>query len=121
MIAPVVFQPSEGEVGLLIGLRGASSMQSSVKGSTADQSKENISMTKKSILLLVLALSLSSWALAAPAKSWTGTVSDEHCGVKHAAAGDAAAACVKKCATGGAKYVLVSKGKVYNVDNQDKF
>ncbi|HEV2352580.1 MAG TPA: hypothetical protein VG028_22325 [Terriglobia bacterium] len=78
-------------------------------------------MTKKSIMLLVLALSLSSWALAAPAKSWIGTVSDEHCGVKHAAAGDAAAECVKKCAAGGAKYVLVSHGKVYNVDAQDKF
>lgn len=78
-------------------------------------------MTKKSIMLLVLALSLSSWALAAPAKSWTGTVSDEHCGAKHATAGDDAAACVKKCAGTGAKYVLVSKGKVYNVDAQDKF
>lgn len=78
-------------------------------------------MTKKSIMLLVLALSLSSWALAAPAKSWTGTVSDEHCGAKHAMSGDAAAECVKKCVTGGAKYVLVSKGKVYNLDAQDKF
>lgn len=78
-------------------------------------------MTKKSIMLLVLALSLSSWALAAPAKSWTGTVSDEHCGVKHAKAGDAATECVKKCAAGGAKYVLVSKGKVYQLDPQDKF
>ncbi len=54
-------------------------------------------------------------------KSWTGVVSDSHCGVKHAQAGDAATACVKKCVDGGAKYALVSKGKVYQLEPQDKF
>jgi hypothetical protein len=78
-------------------------------------------MTKKSVMLLVLALSLCSWAMAAPAKSWTGTVSDSNCGVKHAAASDKAAECVKSCVAKGGKYVLVSKGKVYQLDAQDKF
>jgi hypothetical protein len=78
-------------------------------------------MTKKNIMLLVLALSLSSWAMAASAKTVIGTVSDEHCAAKHAMAGDASAECVKKCAAGGAKYVLVSHGKVYALDAQDKF
>lgn len=78
-------------------------------------------MTKKSIMLLALALSLCTWGMAAPAKSLTGTVSDSGCGVKHAAAGDKAAECVKTCVTKGGKYVLVSKGKVYQLDAQDKF
>jgi len=78
-------------------------------------------MTKKSIMLLVLALSLCSWAMAAPAKSWTGTVSDSMCGVKHAKASEASETCVKGCVAKGAKYVLVSHGKVYQLDDQDKF
>jgi hypothetical protein len=28
---------------------------------------------------------------------------------------------VEKCVSGGAKYVLVSRGKVYQLDDQDKF
>jgi len=54
-------------------------------------------------------------------KSWTGTVSDEHCGAKHAKASADAESCVEKCVSGGAKYVLVSHGKVFQVDDQDKF
>jgi hypothetical protein len=59
-----------------------------------------------------------SWAAA---RTFRGTVSDEHCGAKHAKASDEAAQCVAKCAQGGSKYVLVSHGKVYKVDPQDKF
>ncbi len=54
-------------------------------------------------------------------KRWIGVVSDGHCGVKHSTPGDEAAACIKKCADGGAKYVLVVRGKVYNLDPQDPF
>ena len=36
-------------------------------------------------------------------------------------ASEAAAKCVAKCVTDGAKYVLVSKGKVYSVEPQEKF
>ena len=75
---------------------------------------------KKLVLLAfaVLVFGSLSWAAS---KTITGTVSDSHCGVKHAVAGDAAAACVEKCVSGGASYVLVSKGKVYQLDAQDKF
>jgi hypothetical protein len=59
-----------------------------------------------------------TWAAA---DSWTGVVSDSHCGAKHAAASDGAAKCVAGCVHGGASYVFVSDGKVYNVDAQDKF
>ena len=60
-----------------------------------------------------MAFACLTWA--AP-KSWTGTVSDTQCAAtKHDAA------CIEKCVAAGAKYVLVSKGKVYTLDAQDKF
>jgi hypothetical protein len=70
------------------------------------------------VVLTLFAFGCLSWAVD---KTFTGTVSDEHCGVKHAKASAAAEACVEKCVSGGAKYVLVSHGKVYQVDAQDKF
>jgi len=77
-------------------------------------------MIKRLMLLVVAVLAMTCMAWAA-GKSWTGTVSDSHCGAKHAEASDAAAECVGKCVAGGAKYVLVSGGKVYQLDAQDKF
>jgi len=68
--------------------------------------------------MMLFAFGCLSWAQN---KTFMGTVSDEHCGVKHAKAGEAAETCVEKCVSGGAKYVLVSHGKVYQVDDQDKF
>ncbi len=68
--------------------------------------------------IMLFAFGCLGWAQN---KTFTGTVSDEHCGAKHAKAGAAAETCVEKCVSGGAKYVLVSHGKVYQVDDQDKF
>lgn len=75
---------------------------------------------KKLVLLAAMVLALGCFGLAAE-MTMTGTVSDSHCGLKHAEASDAAAGCVKSCVKGGATYVLVSGGKVYNLDAQDKF
>ncbi len=77
-------------------------------------------MGKKVLLLGValLVLCCISWAQD---KSWTGVVSDSHCAAKHSTASDAAASCVAKCVSGGAQYVLVSEGKVYQLGSQDKF
>ena len=77
-------------------------------------------MTKRLVLLAAVLLALSSMVWAGGG-SWSGTVSDSHCGAKHAEAGDKAAGCVASCVKGGAKYVLVSDGKVYDLDAQDKF
>lgn len=73
---------------------------------------------RKGFLLVaaVLFVATMSWA-----GTWTGTVSDSHCGVKHAVASDAATGCVSGCVKGGAKYVLVTGGKVYQLDAQEKF
>jgi Protein of unknown function (DUF5818) len=79
-------------------------------------------MSRKAILLGVTLLIFGCLALAADKSTFTGVVSDSHCGAKHSTAGDAATGCVKGCIKGGASYVLVtSDGKVYQLDNQDKF
>ncbi len=69
--------------------------------------------------LAVAALFLSFSAVAAFADSWTGTIADEHCGAKHAAAAAADTQCAKKCIDGGAAAVFVVGDKVYKIDNQD--
>lgn len=87
---------------------------------------------KRSVSILgvtLLAMGLIAWAApqsqasprAPKEKTWTGVVSDSNCGAKHSTASDAAAECVKKCITGGATYVLVSGGKVYELSDQSKF
>jgi len=68
--------------------------------------------------MVLFAFGCLSWAQN---KTFTGTVSDEHCGAKHAKASAEAETCVEKCVSGGAEYVLVSRGEVYQVDDQDKF
>jgi hypothetical protein len=71
-------------------------------------------MLKRSVIAIFAVLSLGRFAWAA--QTWTGTVSDTQCGAtKHDAA------CIEKCVAAGAKYVLVSKDKVYMLDPQDKF
>jgi hypothetical protein len=70
------------------------------------------------VAVTVLAFGCLAWA---GSKTWTGTVSDSHCGLKHAQASAAAAQCVAACVKGGAKYVLVAHGKVYQLDDQAKF
>ena len=79
-------------------------------------------MSKKLLMLVVTVLAFGCMAWAdGKEKSWTGTVSDAGCGLKHATASDEAAGCVEKCVSGGAKYTLVAGGKVYEVEPQDKF
>ena len=77
-------------------------------------------MLKKCVVLASALFAFWSLALAGEG-TWTGVVSDDHCNAKHSAAGDAAAECVTKCVSGGAKFVLVSGGKVYQLEPQDKF
>ncbi len=73
--------------------------------------------------LLMLGIAMLAFVCMAPGQdnSWTGVVSDSHCGTKHSTASDGAATCVAKCVSGGSKYVLVSGEKVYQLDAQDKF
>lgn len=71
----------------------------------------------KKLAMAMLALLVSASLVSAVSKSWTGTVSDDMCGrTQHDMA------CIEKCVAGGhAKYILVSKDKIYTLQPQDKF
>jgi hypothetical protein len=70
------------------------------------------------------ALMCSAFSLAAE-KTMTGKISDSMCGRSHKSAIEHAGAkmsdhdCVIACVEKGAKYVFVSGGKIYNIENQD--
>jgi hypothetical protein len=74
------------------------------------------------IVAAALVLMGASGAFAAD-KTWTGKISDSKCGAKHAADEHGMKltdrACTEACVKGGAKYVFASKGKVYQIANQD--
>ena len=59
-------------------------------------------------------------AVLAADGSWTGYISDDHCGAKGAKEGHAE--CAAKCAKEGGKFVFVNDAdkKVYAIDAQDK-
>jgi len=76
----------------------------------------------RSRFFVLLALGLLAASIASPAEgSWTGWITDDMCGAKNAAEGNAecASRCVKEH---GAKYVFVNEAdkRVYAVDLQDK-
>lgn len=75
-------------------------------------------MKKWTIAALVLAVTLLP-AAGAWADSWTGWITDNHCGAKGAKAGHEA--CAKKCVAGGGHYVLYNTAdeKTYKLDNQE--
>ena len=71
---------------------------------------------KKAFAVLALAALLVP-ALAS-ADSWTGWITDDHCGAKGASADHAS--CAKKCLDQGGKLVFFNSAdqKLYNLDNQ---
>ena len=80
-------------------------------------------MIRKALFFSVLVLSLASMAFAAD-QTWAGKISDSKCGVTHSSTEHdgkklSDRQCTAACIKGGAKYVFVSDGKVYNVENQD--
>jgi hypothetical protein len=77
-------------------------------------------MTKRLTMLFVAMIVAGCMAWGAQ-HVFYGVVSDSMCGAKHSRASAKAAACVKSCVAKGSQYVLVSRGKVYKVDPQDKF
>ena len=77
---------------------------------------------KKLIVVATMLMVGASGAFAAD-QTWTGKISDSKCGAKHAAGEHGQKmtdrACTEGCVKGGAKYVFASKGKVYQISNQD--
>jgi hypothetical protein len=77
----------------------------------------------KTIRLGAVLMTLAAVPAFAAPRTWTGTISDSTCGVKHmegehgmkVSDKDCTAMCVKK----GAKYVFVTDGKVLAIADQD--
>ena len=81
----------------------------------------------KKLIGMVVALGVVVSASVAAQKpreqTWMGKISDSKCNEKHAAAEHDGkkmtdAECTRMCVKGGAKYVFVSDGKVYQLANQ---
>lgn len=68
--------------------------------------------------LVVLALTALFLPALAAADSWTGWITDDHCGAKGAKAEHAS--CAKKCLDQGGKLVFYNNAdqKLYSLDNQ---
>jgi hypothetical protein len=80
--------------------------------------------TLKSLCCIGLLVGLAAFAQA-DEKTLTGKISDDMCGASHAkmmaqhADAKTERDCTLACVQGGAKYVFVSSGKVYKIENQD--
>jgi hypothetical protein len=69
---------------------------------------------------VVLMFGMSMTLRAAPT-TWTGKISDDHCGATHKPMDGKKMSdrdCTEMCITGGGKYVFVSKGKVFKIADQ---
>lgn len=75
-------------------------------------------------LFCIIAAAMMAPGVALGAETWTGTITDSMCSVKHSADkhGDKSADhrnCVEKCIKNGGEYVLVSGDKKYKIANQE--
>jgi hypothetical protein len=75
---------------------------------------------KNLVIVSVMSLCIATTALAEE-RTWTGTISDKMCGADHTKMGGKLSErdCTLACAKGGAPYVFVSEGKVYQLTNHD--
>ena len=76
-------------------------------------------MKKTTVLLFTLLTLMAVLASAGTKGTWTGWVTDEHCGAKGASADHKA--CAEKCLTQGGKLVFYNSEdkKIYSLDKQD--
>jgi hypothetical protein len=79
----------------------------------------------KKLLGTTLAVLIGATFAFGAEQTWKGKISDSMCGASHKSAIEHAGKkltdreCVQACIKDGGKYVFVSGGKVYNIDNQD--
>ncbi len=84
----------------------------------------------KQMTKIVCCMILTGALVSAAAQTWTGRISDDKCGVSHdqmiaarnkelhTSSGAAEHDCTLACIKDAAKYVFVTKGKVYKIANQ---
>jgi hypothetical protein len=87
-------------------------------GSTIDWSDKPGSKEKGSVTKLDATVAA---AAASGGRTWMGTISDKMCGADHRKMGGKLSDrdCTIACAKGGAPYVLLSEGAVYQLSNHD--
>ena len=71
-----------------------------------------------SAVFVLLLASAFIFATLTTSKTYTGTVADAMCGVKHVVGGSLA--CTRICVQHGSKYALVVGDKAYMLDTKDK-
>ena len=79
---------------------------------------------KRVLFIASFGFMLSASAAIAAEQTWTGQISDSMCGkdhsmMQHGGKKVSSRDCTLECVKGGGKYVFVSKGTVYALDNQD--
>ena len=79
---------------------------------------------KRISFIASLGLMLAASAAFGADQTWSGQISDSMCGkdhsmMQHGGKKVSARDCTLECVKGSAKYVFVSKGTVYAIDNQD--
>ena len=67
---------------------------------------------KKLVVVLLLTLLVTAYAVAAP-QSLTGVITDTMCGKKHMMPGKSDADCISECIRAGSKYGLLAGDKMY--------
>ena len=76
---------------------------------------------KRIFIVGVISL-VPSFSMSAAQQTLSGKISDSMCGGSHTEMGDMGKnpkECTAACVKGGAKYIFVSKGKMYTIQNQD--
>lgn len=78
----------------------------------------NVFLKFESAVCVLLLASAFIFATLTTPKTYTGTVADAMCGVKHVVGGSVA--CTRLCVQHGSKYALVVGDKAYMLDTKDK-
>jgi hypothetical protein len=72
----------------------------------------------RSLLCVMAAAALTLGTSVAAQQTWTGQISDSHCGTKHTMQGMSDRACTEMCIKNKSQYVFVTDGKVYKIADQ---
>lgn len=82
-------------------------------------------------IIVSLGFVVAAASIGGAERTWTGAISDSHCGMKHPTEFRGSKItereCIlgkqdgslRGCINGGAEYILVADGKVYKIKNQD--
>jgi hypothetical protein len=73
----------------------------------------------RSLLCFTAVVTLALGPTLGAQQTWTGQISDSHCGAKHSMAGMGDRACTEMCIKNTGQYVFVIGTKVYKIADQN--